>query len=351
MKPKKPELVALLKEVESTLNRSDRLVVLRKIAAWYITSCSLKGTAVTTDSTFKRAVKTCDRGMLPSTPAEEAETAMLVGIKLFEKIWNSIDPPAVNEKKRATLAEAMEVLATESARLAAIEQALQAKYVPYLGFVNQVFAEFGFRYEVHKQERARIVNARDRVVRVSREYAGECLDDVKRHPTAVIFRELTPVIRALSLVDRLGTFEIDLKLVNENMAKVHEVCSRLLDPAKIPAVPAHVAAPANVSAPVTPRAPRATRTASAAPANTQPYSGVKPLFRPGTMTDKLYQRLVSLCGADFSCDVQSDELFKGLSSGDPNALLNDLVRKGKQTNAFVITRYKNGYLKFERPMV
>jgi hypothetical protein len=188
------------------------------------------------------------------------------------------------------------------------------------------------------------VNAAQRVVRVNAEYAAISVGDVARNPVAVIFRELTPVIRAMSLTDRLGELRVDPTQVNENMQKVHETIAAHLDPSKTSMVQSHA-----VSAPVTVPKVRQTRVASPKSTAAPATPGIKPLFRAGTLTATLYDRLIAQLTKDGGKHiwVYADDLLDGLSSGDPNALISDVIRKGKTTGAFSLTKQKNGKLMFE----
>lgn len=319
------------KHMAGALDLAVRIGHMRAIAQWYVTNGPYKGPVVVTSKHYQRAAGAVELGMRVDTPHNEAENSLRHGIRFFEQAFADDSLPKIAD----TLQE------FEGNRPALEHKAatLNNRFAPFLETMNQLFAPLEVRFEIRAdQEKPRVAGV-DKIIRVSEAYAIEKTKDVKQNFFSVILSEVPVVVRALSIVSNGGALSIDLNLVNSRMQSVLETLSNTVRTTDKPVV----AAPLNTPAPqptasAAPRAPRAPRAQS---------SGT--LFRAGTMTGVLYDRLMAMRSADGKAYTSVTSLIDGISSGDPNALINDLVTKGRKTGAYELIKHKSGALEFSGP--
>ncbi len=334
--PKVETLRTLYKGLTLTLDRIDQVGLLRNIVDWYTTSGPFCGPAVYGAKEYERAIKTADQGLHSGTALEEADNALKFSIRQFEKLFQV----TAFATKLPNLKESFDELEQNRATLEAKEARRRSQFEPYLDAMNQVFNGLGVKYEAKVQPKNRLVGI-DKTIRVSETYAQHRVQSLKHDLVPILMEEVPAVVRALSLApNETGQLAIDLSLVNTNMTVVMDaVADKLRKGVKVVTI-------TPTAAPVTPTV------STPRPAPVRMASSGGSLFRSGTLTAEIYDRLlaslvaaggtvVTLCSAD---------LTKGLSSGDVGALINDVVAKGKKTGVFSLTKIRGAALdlRFEK---
>lgn len=325
------DLRAAHKNMANALDLAVRIGHMRAIAQWYVTNGPYKGPAVVASKNYQRAAGAVELGMRVDTPHNEAENSLRHGIRFFEQAFADDSLPKI--------ADTLQEYEGNRPALEHKAEVLSKRFAPFLETMNQLFAPLEVRFEIREnQEKARVAGV-DKIIRVSEAYAVEKTKDIKHNFFSVILTEIPVVVRALSIVSNGGSLSIDLNLVNSRMQSVLETLSDTVRKTDKPCV----ATPVTTTAPqptasAAPRAPRAPRAQS---------SGT--LFRAGTMTGVLYDRLMGMRASDGKASTTISTLVAGISSGDPNALINDLVTKGRKTGAYELIKHKSGELEFCGP--
>lgn len=294
-----------------TFGQPDRLMALRQVGQWYMNTLPFRRRLfdVSREKAFGRGVSSFELGVRTDTPPHEAENSLMFSIRLFEKAYADAKLPKIAD-----------TIARYELKKALLQKKFEAdnkRYESVLNPMNETFGETGITFAVHQHPKARLAGA-DRVIRFNHEYVADLITRLKIEGlAATLLREVPSVLRALSVKRDAATGAAYLDPAELN-AQLNVVLERVADRVAKAKAPAPVA-----KAPVV----QATR-----PVSTQP----KALFRPGSHLETLYIRLQG-CGGTISIQ----DLLEGIQSGDPNALVSDLISKGKKTGVFTLTRDRN----------
>lgn len=277
---------------------------------------------------YDTANKVRNQALSPSVTTGERLSFLERMLQLYEKIWASHNPPAIQPY--------LDKYNVQKQELEAKNAALLAKYQYITDSLNAAFSDVGVQFEVQQSETPRQFDGKNRII-ISKQLAKELVSKSRKEGILpVLFSEATTVMKVAAIeTDATGhsalNFQKYYQTAPQIMASMLKFCGTIERSKVFKAAPESLEATVATNSTAA-KAPKAPRVPGATMPRPKTHSGplVGGTFRPGSAMATLYDAL-----SDQAAKATADVL-KLLPVGSPMGRLKALVDIGQKNGRWTV---------------